>query len=214
MRNDLHMRRHHGSSDRAGAPVRARGFTLIEVMVAMVIISIGLLGIAKLHALAYASTGSASARSLVALQVAGLAAAMHADRSYWANGYAPSPITITGTTISDATLNADAATPSYPDLSTGYCAYGSGNTPCGTAAAGDPTLAAFDLHTYAASLNGMLSSSNPVTTITCTTNPTTLTVSCTIQATWNEKAVSIDTQSGANTTQATFAPTYTLYVEP
>jgi type IV pilus assembly protein PilV len=203
-----------------GAAVRhpaARGFTLIEVMVAMVIISIGLLGIAKLQALAYASTGSASARSLVALQVAGLAAAMHADRSYWANGYAPPSIIITGTNISDATLNADAATASYPVLSTGYCAYGSGNTPCGAsppAAAGDPTLAAFDLHTYAAALNGMLGSSNPVTTITCTTNPTTLTVSCTIQATWNEKAVSINTQSGANTTQATFAPTYTLYVEP
>jgi len=39
-------------------------------------------------------------------------------------------------------------------------------------------------------------------------------VSCTIQATWNEKAVSINSQSLANTTQATFAPTYTLYVEP
>jgi type IV pilus assembly protein PilV len=207
------MSLHHGSTGGGGSLVRSRGFTLIEVMVAMVIISIGLLGIAKLQALAYASTGSASARSLVALQVAGLAASMHADRSYWAGGYAPSPITITGTNISDATLNADAATASYPVLSTGYCAYGSGNTPCGTAA-GDPTLAAFDLHTYAASLNGMLGSSNPVTTITCTTNPTTLTVSCTIQATWNEKAVSLDAQSGANTTQATFAPTYTLYVEP
>jgi type IV pilus assembly protein PilV len=208
------MRPHHGSSGGGATLVRARGFTMIEVMVAMVIISIGLLGIAKLQALAYASTGSASARSLVALQVAGLAAAMHADRNYWANGYAPSPITITGTNISDATLNGDAATASYPVLSAGYCAFASGNTPCGTAAAGDPTLAAFDLHTYAASLNGMLGSSNPVTTITCTTNPTTLTVSCMIQATWNEKAVSINSQSGANTTQATFVPTYTLYVEP
>ena len=149
----------------------------------------------------------------MALQVAGLAAAMHADRSYWANGYAPPSIVITGTSISDATLNGDAPIASYPVLSNGYCAAGNGNTPCGTAA-GDPTLAAFDLHTYAASLNGMLGSSNPVTTITCTTNPTTLTVSCTIQATWNEKAVSLDAQSGANTTQATFAPTYMLYVEP
>jgi type IV pilus assembly protein PilV len=207
------MRRDHASSDGRGTRVRARGFTLVEVMVAMVVISIGLLGIAKLQALAYASTGSASARSLVALQVAGLAAAMHADRSYWAGGYAPSPIKITGTHISDATLDGDAPTASYPDMSLGYCADGNGNTPCGTTA-GDPTLAAFDLHTYAASLNGMLGSSNPVTTITCTTNATTLTVSCTIQATWNEKAVSINSQSGANTTQATFAPTYTLYVEP
>jgi type IV pilus assembly protein PilV len=209
------MRLHHGSSGGGGSYARARGFTLIEVMVAMVIISIGLLGIAKLQALAYASTGSASARSLVALQVAGLAASMHADRGYWAGGYAPSPIVITGTNISDGTLNADAAAASYPALSAGYCVSGSGNTPCGTAAAGDPTLAAFDLHTYAAALNGMLGSSNPVTTITCTTNPTTLTVSCTIQATWNEKTVSINSQSQVSTDQTTtFAPTYTLYVEP
>ena len=153
-------------------------------------------------------------RSLVALQVAGLAAAMHADRGYWAGGFAPSPFTITGTTISDNTLATDAAIASYPALSSGYCVSGSGNTPCGTTAVGDPMLAAFDLHTYAAALNGMLGNSNPVTTITCVTNATTNTVSCTIQVTWNEKAVSIDAQSQANTNAGTFAPTYTLYVEP
>jgi len=191
---------------RRGNP-RARGFTLLEVMVALVVTSIGLLGIAKLQALAYASTGSASVRSLVALQVAGLAASMHADRGYWAGGFAPSPLVITGTNISDNTLNTDAATADY-------CVYGSGNTPCGTTGAGDPTLAAYDLHTYAAALNAMLANSNPTTTITCTTNATTNTVSCTIQVTWNEKAVSINSQSLANTTQATFTPTYTLYVEP
>jgi type IV pilus assembly protein PilV len=208
------MRSNHGSSGERRGCGQARGFTLLEVMVALVVASIGLLGIAKLQALAYASTGSASVRSLVALQVAGLAASMHADRGYWAGGFAPSPLTITGTTISDGTLNADAAAPSYPALSAGYCTSGSGNTPCGTTSAGDPMLAAFDLHTYAAALNGMLGNSSPVTTITCTTNATTNTVSCTIQVTWNEKAVSINSQSRANTTAATFAPTYTLYVEP
>src|SRR5579862_9783339 len=89
---------------------RARGFTLLEVMVALMVTTIGLLGIAKLQALAYASTGSASVRSLVALQVAGLAAAMHADRGYWAAGYAPSPLIITGPAIGDAALAAAAAT--------------------------------------------------------------------------------------------------------
>jgi type IV pilus assembly protein PilV len=192
------MRSDHTSS---GLPcARARGFTLVEVMVALVVTSIGLLGMAKLQALAYASTGSASMRSLVALQVAGLAASMHADRGYWAGGFAP-PITITGTSITPA-LNAAAAT-------AGYCVFGSGNTPCGTTS-GDATLASYDVYTYAAALNGMLSNSNPTTTITCAKNAITATVSCTIQATWNEKTVSINSQS----TQGTFAPTYTLYVEP
>src|ERR1700674_3524815 len=94
---------------RAIAPAHARGFTLLEVMVSLFITAIGLLGIAKLQALAYASTGSANIRSLVAIQAAGLAASMHANRNYWANASAPVSFTITGTVISDATL-AGAAT--------------------------------------------------------------------------------------------------------
>jgi len=98
------MRPDNASSGGSSTGMRARGFTLLEVMVALVVTSIGLLGIAKLQALAYASTGSASMRSLVALQVAGLAASMHADRGYWSGNFVATPLTITGTTISDATL--------------------------------------------------------------------------------------------------------------
>jgi len=186
--------------DHAGIMVRsrARGFTLLEVMVALVITAVGLLGIAKIQALAYASTGSAGLRSLVALQASSLAASMHANRSYWAAGAAPVPVIITGTSINDATLNGAAA-------GAGYCVFGTGPTPC------TPDLmAAFDLHTYAAQLNGALGNSNPVTTITC---PVAIPVNCTIQVTWNEKAVSINQQSAAGTGQATFAPTFALQTE-
>jgi len=72
-------------------------------------------------------------------------------------------------------------------------------------------MAAFDLHTYSLALNSMLGNSNPVTTITC---PIAIPINCTIQVTWNEKAVSINNQSVAGTTQTTFAPNYTLFVEP
>ncbi len=178
---------------------RSGGFTLLEIMVALVVTSVGLLGIAKLQALAYASTGSAALRSLVALQAAGLASSMHANRGYWAAGAAPSPFTITGTVISDATLNSTAAVATY-------CAAGGGGAPCPA-----DVMAAFDLHTYAKALNAMLGNSDPITTINC---PAAIPVNCTIQVTWNEKAVSINTQGVANTTQSTFAPTYTLYVEP
>jgi type IV pilus assembly protein PilV len=177
----------------------SRGFTMIEIMVALIVTSVGLLGIAKLQALAYASTGSAAVRSLVALQAAGLAASMHANRGYWAAGAAPVPFTITGTAISDSTLNSTATAATY-------CAVGGGGAPCAPA-----VMAAFDLHTYATALNAMLANSNPTTTVNC---PAAIPVNCTIQVTWNEKAVSINTQGVANTTQSTFAPTYTLYVEP
>jgi type IV pilus assembly protein PilV len=202
----------HGNY-RASARARAGGFTLLEVMVAVVVTAIGLLGIAKIQALAYASTTTASVRSLVALQASGLAASMHADRAYWSAG-TPVPITITtqGTTsvISDNTLNTTATGPKD-------CWLGGAAAPCTQPA----TIAAFDLHTWANALNapGMLLNLNPVTTINCPSTP--LPVTCTITVTWNEKAVSVNSQGVANTVVAngtaqngTFQPTYILYVEP
>jgi type IV pilus assembly protein PilV len=188
----------------SSAAARAGGFTLIEVLVALIVTCIGLLGIAKIQALVYANTGSASTRSLVAIEASGLAAAMHANRVYWSTGSSPSPLTITNTTISDNTLNTTA---------TGVtdCNSGGASAPCTP-----PVLAAFDLHTWARGLSAMLPTGlTPTTTITCP--PVTIPLTCTIQITWSEKTVSLNTQSAAGTTQGaagTFGPTYTLYVEP
>jgi type IV pilus assembly protein PilV len=180
------------------------GFTLLEVMIAVVITAIGLLGIAKIQALAYASTSSASARSLVAIQAAGLAASMHANRNYWSTGAAPVSFTIststtgttTTTTISDATLQGTGASCQMVGTVVTNCA--------------PATLAAYDLHTWGNALGLMLPNSSVVTTISC---PNNIPITCTITVTWNEKQVAVNTQAAA-TTSTTFAPTYTLYVEP
>jgi type IV pilus assembly protein PilV len=185
---------------RSAAP-HVRGFTLLEVMVALVITSIGLLGIAKIQALAYASTGSAGMRSLVAIQATGLGAAMHADRGYWSAGTAPLTTTIQGPVITSTDTT----------LSTPATCYNV-NTP--PAACSVATMAAYDLQTYANALNAMLGNSNPLTTITCTIGTGGAPNNCTIGVTWSEKAVSINTQSVNTTNAATFAPTYTLYVTP
>jgi type IV pilus assembly protein PilV len=174
---------------------RAQGFTLLEVMVALVIISIGLLGVAKMQALAYASTSTASMRSLAAIEAASLASSMRANRAYWAVGAAPVAITITGTTISDATLAATAT-------AANFC------TPAGSAPCTPAQLAAFDLHQWAAALNALLP--NPTATISC---PTVVTpINCTIRVNWAEKMVAINSQSAGG--PAMQAPTYVLYVEP
>jgi type IV pilus assembly protein PilV len=188
------------------------GFTLVEVMVALLVTAIGLLGIAKIQALSYASTGTASVRSLVAMQAGGLAASMHANRSYWAGGFAPPTIVISKTTITGGTLGAEGLPTGGGYFSAGgfgYCQAGSGNTPC------TPELmAASDLNSYQTAINGLLGNSNPVTTITCPAVISPIPVNCIIQVTWNEKQVSINSQSVAATTASTFTPTYSLYVEP
>src|SRR5215471_12867444 len=87
---------------------RHRGFSLVEVMVALLVISIGLLGIAKMQALALSNTSGARVRALASLEAASLAATMQADRNYWGTVTANTTATIkngTVTAASDATLS-------------------------------------------------------------------------------------------------------------
>ena len=59
------QQRHEGARD-------CRGFTLLEVMVALVVLCLGLLGILKLEAAAISSTTIAAKRSLAALEASSL----------------------------------------------------------------------------------------------------------------------------------------------
>jgi type IV pilus assembly protein PilV len=195
------------NDSRPSARVLARGFTLIEVLVALVVTGIGLLGIAKIQALVYANTGSASVRSLVAIQASGLAAVMHANRGYWGAGLAPSPIVITNATIVESTNTLNTTATNVADCNlTGSTV----TVPCTPA-----VLAAHDLHTWANAISTLLPGASPTTTITCP--PNNIPVNCIIAIFWNEKSVGLNAQAVAGTTTGTagtFAPTYTLYVEP
>lgn len=184
---------------------RSRGFSLIEVLVALVIIAVGMLGLAKLQALAYASTGTASLRSLAALEASSLAASMRADRLYWSVPPAALLVTVAGNAItsSDAALTG-----------TTSCLHSANGTPC-TAA----QVAAYDLQQWVTTLNtGMLP--NPTATISCPT-PAAGPVGCSIQIIWAERTVAVNAQAASVNasaasagTSAMAAPTYTLYLEP
>lgn len=191
---------------RTPARARARGFGLIEVLVAVVVIAIGLLGVAKLQAYSLSATSVSSLRSLAALEAASLASSMHANRAYWGRGSvaaAPGVTIAAGTggapSISDATL----ATPV------------SCETPAGGAApqCTPDQMAAADLQRWAAVVvgragtPGMLPSSQ--TTIICSTTVG-APIDCTVQITWSEGAVALD----RNATGALSQPTYVLHVEP
>jgi type IV pilus assembly protein PilV len=181
----------------ASSRQRSAGFGLIEVMVSLIVIAVGLLGIAKMEALAYASTGVASARSLAAIEAESLSAVMHADRAYWASGAANGSFTVSPTAISNVTATTL--------LNTAVTCTTTSTTP---AQCTPPLLAAWDVQQWQAALTNVIP--NYLATVTCTT-PVTVSVNCTIQITWSENNVAINTQ-GQGTIGS--GPSYTLYVQP
>jgi len=178
---------------------RERGFSLVEVMVAVVVICVGLLGIAKMQALALSNTNTSRLRSLAAIEAASLAAAMHSNRNYWGNAtgiYTVTPAAVASTTdgATAGIANAEMANP---------VACENGNF-CSA-----QNLAAYDLAKWAQSLSNVLP--NPQATVTFTGIPgVPAPPAFTITITWSENAVAMMRQE----TGALALPTYTLYVEP
>jgi len=208
------------------ARARTGGFSLVEVMVAVIVICVGLLGIAKMQALALSNTSTSRLRALAAIQAAGLAAAMHSNREYWAGATPPVTTTFnanaTGQYIStDPALQAAANTALPAGLNTPdtiQTCVGTANTAavCG-GATGVVNLAAFDLARWAASLNALLP--NPQSTVTCpVVAGAAAPPSCTIVISWSERAVAMNQQEAlaeaANGPSNIEQPSYLLYVEP
>jgi len=168
----------------------AGGFSLVEVMVALIVVSIGLLGLAKMETVALASTTVAGARSLAAIEAASLASMMHANQGFWQNTAVFNSVSISG------------ADP-YP--SQGACTQAH---PCPPQA-----MAEADLNLWASALSLLLPGYSAE--ITCTPLTATAPVSCTIGITWAENAVAINAQQSTQTAMAGLnGPTYILYVQP
>jgi type IV pilus assembly protein PilV len=165
------------------------GFSLIEVLVAMVIIVIGLLGNADMQALSMNNTSIARNRGLAAIEADALASMMHANALYWQSAAVPSGaggFTITTTTISDATLNGQ-------------------TNDCTTAACASVQMAGYDLKQWGISVANLLpAGAGQVRCSVVTGTP----VSCVISISWNENNLMLN-QSGTSVTQS-----YTLVVQP
>ncbi len=62
---------------------KTRGFTMLEAIVAVIITSVGLLGVAALQGTAIGHTKKASDRTIAAAQLANLSSRMKSSQSYW-----------------------------------------------------------------------------------------------------------------------------------
>jgi type IV pilus assembly protein PilV len=186
--SNLERARYRGACAAGLGYRRARGFSLMEVMVALVVSTVGLLGLAKMEALAMSSTGVASSRSLAAIEASSLAAAMHANPGYWQAGIAPASITITNL--------------ANPYAAAGQCVL------TGTSSCSPQAMAYNDMNQWAAAVNSVLP--GYLATINC--SQANFPVTCTIQLEWTENGVAVSAQQTQMSSLAT--PKYVLFVQP
>ena len=181
---------------RSNTMSRPIGFSLVEVMVALIIICVGLLGIAKLQALMLSNTGTSRMRSLAALEASSIAAAMHADRDYWAAS--PAASTTVDATVANGTItSSDTTLQTSPD-----CRQGKADAPCTWV-----KMAAYDLQTWRSDMFSTL----PGSTAKIFCNPNIGVVTCTIKISWQENTGTANSQEATNTFQS---QNYQLVVNP
>jgi len=171
------------------------GFTLIELLVTLVIVSVGLLGVAKLQAAAVAETAVARTRSLMTYQAQALASAMRANRAYWQ-----------GTTAYTVTIKNDGTW----TAASGMSAPGGGGTCVGVSTCSAGNLAYDDVNTWYQSFHARFPTATG--TIACTAGSATVPESCDITLSWNERTVAINRTTAAGTSSAT--GTIVLHVQP
>lgn len=174
---------------------RERGFSLVEVMVALVVISVGLLGIAKMQALALSNTSGARIRALAALEAASLAASLQANRNYWGTLTVKTTASVQNGVVSAA---------SDGTLSTAVvCTFGAAGSaaPCNVR-----QMAAFDLQQWAVAMQQVMGLNANTAALVCNPAAGNDPVSCMITINWTESQV------GANANLSN--PSYTLYVDP
>lgn len=164
------------------------GFSLIEVLIAFLIIMVGILGFAKSQAVALSNTNVSNVRSNAALQAASLAAAMHANTAFWAKGLAPASMTINNATLSNAALNAL-------------------TTDCTTLPCTPNQLAAFDSREWGKLVRAQFTNGQGM--VVCSTVMT-APITCTISVSWQEKNVALNAATGSGTS----TQTYSLVVIP
>lgn len=185
------------------------GFSLVEVMVAIIVLCIGLLGIARMQAVALSSTSVSSKRSIAAIQASSLAALMHENRAYWTQGDPAGALyTIKGATVGSA-ISIDGTPYAWTNAT---ALAGAGGLNCMVVTCIPTQLAAYDLQTWATAVNTVLP--NVSTLIRCgTLTP----VSCMVTISWTENAVAVNAQEAAAAQAGTSKmqiPTYTVYIEP
>lgn len=187
---------------------RVSGFSLIEVLVSLVIISLGILGVSGLLLKGLSNTHTAGMRTLVALQASSLASAMYANRAFWAN---PESGIIAFSSNADGSINGK----NLALVSEGNC-IGTPQSPTPTSCT-PAQLAGADVRTWVNGINRAFA--NAFTELQCTPIAvgSSAYMSCVILVEWEEHFMNVS--SGSNAAHAIESAatagrrTYMLHVE-
>jgi type IV pilus assembly protein PilV len=152
---------------------------MLEVLITLIIILLGVLGMAGMQMLAINNTKVARTHSLAAILASSLTATMQANDPYWS--VANISTSVNGTTLGNSGLNG-AATNCAP------------TTASATTACVPADMAAYDLKTWGSNVAAVL----PLGTGQVTCNGTTPNV-CAISVTWSEKNVALHNQAAGAT---------------
>ena len=166
----------------------------------MVVIAVGLLGLAKMQATALASSQVNGARALIAFQANSFAASMHANRAYWASGAASPSFSMAGTTVTD-TAGVLGATP--PPCAASALPAGALCSPA--------QLAAYDAQAWAANMNAQFPTYGA--NGSCAT-PLNGTVTCTFTVTWLERFVTSGATEATDSDGTGGERSFTVYIQP
>jgi type IV pilus assembly protein PilV len=186
-------------------PDAARGFTLIELLITLVVVAVGMLGLAKLEAAAVAESGVSRIRSLMTYQAESLAAMMRANRNYWGGTTGAAPgFTLTA----GATTITDNGGTNKMDTSKTTCVSTSTTTNFCTSA----QLAYFDIvKTWLPNYTSQFPGGGATVACTVTANlPTT----CDITLSWTEHTVGINSNSASASAAAGGTVSMVLHVQP
>lgn len=190
---------HQQLSSRRCRRVPAAGFTLVEVLVTLLIVSVGMLGLVKLEAAGVSESSVSRTRSLMTFQAESLAGIMRANRAYWV-----APGKVLTFTVPQA---GSAAT--YPS---------SGNATDATCAAAKCTpgeMAYADLYAWATAFQA--SFPYAAATVACVSagcTNSTVPTSYDITLTWSERTVATSKSAVGSDAPASPNVSMVLHVQP
>jgi type IV pilus assembly protein PilV len=166
-----------------------RGFSMVEVLMALLIITFGLLGVAGMQAVSVGNTSTAGYRSIAALEAQSMASAMSANSYYWQSTGVPTATTVI---VSSGTITATAtgaASSGNNYTATATMNSSSNANTCETSVCSSAaSLAQYDVTMWGQALYNSLPGG--AGTINCTAATTTVLASCEILITWTEKVLS------------------------